>query len=203
MKRPVTVRASASRRVARVLVGLLITITAIIFFAALIYWPRSYRVSDGITWNYVRMDGATKVTHWGLWTARGRLIIYRLGWAAYRTDDAPPLPTWEARRVQVIDAAAIFPGYDKGVGMYGFRFVRGFWGDGSGVLHVPLWAIATVSGIPLFWWAVRWRRARVRRRKGLCPACGYDLRASHGKCPECGQEIAAKPPEVAGVLTPS
>src|SRR5687767_12376572 len=167
-----------------------LTLGVSLFFAALVYWPRSYRVSEGIEWNRVRVDGSTKGHRWGVWTARGRLIVYRLGWAAYRTDDAPPLPTWEARRVQVIDAAAIFPGYDKGVGMYGFRFVRGFWGDGSGVVLVPLWAVAIVSGIPLLWWVVRWRRARLRRREGLCPACGYDLRASHGKCPECGQEIA-------------
>src|SRR5688500_9966483 len=50
---------------------------------------------------------------------------------------------------------------------------------------VPLWAVALASlPLPIVRIA-RWRRRRGRQRGGLCPACGYDLRATPGRCPEC------------------
>jgi hypothetical protein len=37
---------------------------------------------------------------------------------------------------------------------------------------------------PVFASAAHWQR--LRPRSGLCPTCGYDLRAKPGRCPECG-----------------
>jgi hypothetical protein len=57
---------------------------------------------------------------------------------------------------------------------------------------VPLWhllLLLTLTGGP-FW--LLWYRARRRPKQGLCPHCGYDLRASPTICPECGHDSSNK-----------
>ena len=60
----------------------------------------------------------------------------------------------------------------------------------------PWWILFLVAAmIPsasfmLFLWRRHRRKTSV---DGLCPHCGYDLRASPNRCPECGAAVATKP----------
>ena len=57
---------------------------------------------------------------------------------------------------------------------------------GAEVIEVPWWTLALpllAAAGGVWWWAGRSRR---RSAVGLCPRCGYDLRATPGRCPECG-----------------
>ena len=57
-------------------------------------------------------------------------------------------------------------------------------------LMVPHWMLALAAAVLPAFWLRRHRRHLGRLTRGLCPACGYDLRASPERCPECGAERA-------------
>jgi hypothetical protein len=59
------------------------------------------------------------------------------------------------------------------------------------------WPIALAAAIlPAVW---IWRETRNRRqcKRGLCPVCGYGLRATPDRCPECGTIVSTKGPVTA------
>jgi predicted amidophosphoribosyltransferase len=50
-----------------------------------------------------------------------------------------------------------------------------------------------VGGLYELYRVLRDQREEARRERGLCPRCGYDMRASRRYCPECGLPTRAFP----------
>jgi hypothetical protein len=82
-------------------------------------------------------------------------------------------------------------------GRWGFKIDRGLTiPDARSAVHsylmirVPYWALVGLAGAwPLGWSLARTHRTlrrHVRRRRGNCVQCGYDLRGAGATCPECG-----------------
>ncbi len=74
-----------------------------------------------------------------------------------------------------------------------WRYAIGRFGGDYPLPLRPIWPGFAIN--TLFYAAILWPlilgpfalRRLIRRRRGLCPACGYDLRhAVHEACPECG-----------------
>jgi len=63
------------------------------------------------------------------------------------------------------------------------------------LVEVPAW-FPIILGVICPFFFIRRHLAKLRKQRGirlgLCPVCGYDLRASKERCPECGTPIAAK-----------
>ena len=65
---------------------------------------------------------------------------------------------------------------------------------------LALWGCALLGGVCFLFWVLVFDRFLLpvrdgmrdaerehRVRRGLCPSCAYDLRATPGRCPECGE----------------
>ncbi len=79
----------------------------------------------------------------------------------------------------------------------GFSWRKGTWRSPGFYIaafrqaSVPWWFLCALSAMASVL-AYRIRFAFIRYPRGMCPVCGYDLRATPDRCPECGT-IAANP----------
>jgi hypothetical protein len=149
------------RKLPRILLNVGTALSGALFLAASILWVRSYgRGVDGIELGEPPRYLAVS------WT--GQILLRRF---------SPPGVGGDVIRLSHSEA-------------FGFAAYRMFHVRGSSYsIAFPHWSVVVLASPLTVRWAVVWaRKARVRRRVlgRLCPACGYDLRATPERCPECG-----------------
>jgi hypothetical protein len=152
-----------------------ITITAL--------WFRSYRRCD--VWVRQEKPG----DRWCVTSEFGTLV--------FEKETAPTPPPQRGWVYFVCPLPRRFPARRLYLGFDCYRDANRHYVFASGTplagLCVPYWFLASITSLP-FAKSVRrrWRRREVQRRlqSGLCPTCGYDVRASRARCSECGTPLA-------------
>jgi hypothetical protein len=185
------------RRLARILVNALTVLSLLLFVATVALWVRSHGPADLVWW---RRHG----TNYQVESIDGGVIVMRIETLIH--DPAPGeqmIPPAHATRngaggrffTRLLPAEG---GWCQTRGgaftvprrTFGFQYAPV--GDGSIIrlLRIPHAAFLSVTAfLPIVYFA-RALRATYRRRSrigGLCPICGYDLRATPDRCPECGK----------------
>jgi hypothetical protein len=175
----------------------------LLFAAAVGVAARSYVTTDDISISAPPCPVGEHYNGYGLNTWRGLLILSRTRYVSLHATPITPHAFWVSEpAIGWRTTGYEFTGGGTWLGFGAASFETG-WGGTHGPneemhrqwdVQIPLWAIATLWGLPAaLWFRGVWRRARGARRGrlGLCPACGYDLRASADRCPECGRPITA------------
>jgi hypothetical protein len=160
-------------------------------------WVRSYSIRDWVRFQSVHGGAAFS-------RERGELLSYPgvLYLALYRTQygaDATPglrerLAAGDGVDWNTLDARPWDPQFAGRARRMGFMYDRSRPNIPGApltmtVLAAPMWALMLVTALAPAAGVVRLLRRRRRRHRGMCPSCGYDLRASPERCPECGEVV--------------
>jgi hypothetical protein len=169
------------RRLLRWAFNLASVVSALLFVGVCVLWGRSHWLAESVILPMGK--GAVLIEN-----LRGAFVLTPVGDRSRVRHEIP--------RYQRSPAMSFEPAYWSGSPeefyFMGFgRYVVK--GGGYLTLVAPSWFLAAACLLPAAtWWVARLRRGRREvRGAGLCPSCGYDLRATTDRCPECGAVPAA------------
>jgi hypothetical protein len=153
-------------------------VSAVLFMATCVLWVRS-------CWARISFCHEFQDMTYGISPSKGKLLIWR--GASFDPHDRPRhnFTWWATERDPESDAPEPFAYPDLS------DLNSDVDGDGNIYIYKifaapPFWSIAVSSMLlPTLSAVQRWS-CRIRRKVGLCPSCGYDLRATPRRCPECG-----------------
>ncbi|HEY7118297.1 MAG TPA: hypothetical protein VH475_17040 [Tepidisphaeraceae bacterium] len=182
------------KRLLRILLNAATVVSLVLCVATAVLWVRSRWTAD-VAGHWSRTgvpisdtlwsaNGFISLRHWEP-PANSRVQVRARGWfyghgPAAQDDPSRFLYSRDSRRL-------------LGVTYFDYTWMRPrgpFDGVRERALLVPYWLLLVVFGAPA---VIRLlsrghRRRAARVAAGLCPACGYDLRATPQRCPECGHE---------------
>lgn len=182
--------------------------SALLLVALAAVMVRSFVVADGLTWT--AWDAATGRYHARVVSLRsGRGIVGIEVMRISTTFKPTALATGEEGRTnfvwQRVEPSEFHLPRETIWQRAGFgrtthaQPISGVWGSAmkSFTTWMPYWVLIGLAAIAPAHALIQQRVRSGRRRRGLCPHCGYDLRASSGQCPECGTPITETTPSAA------
>jgi hypothetical protein len=195
-------------RLPRILLNALTALSLLLFVAVCVLWVRSYWRSDLIGAQSAiipdgRQRGGTFHSVWGsmeveFWQRQYQRQTVPRDAAAFDHFSNPVRAGASGARRQYLDSIGAwqFLGFAFGRQEMDLARPRSDGRPGAAATPQTVWTVAIPdwcpTGLAAFLPGVRFLRKYRRRcterqaKLGLCPACGYDLRATPGRCPECG-----------------
>jgi hypothetical protein len=170
----------------RRLLNLLTALSLLLCVAVCVLWVRSYYVCDWVGRVYYSPGLPSEDHHLYLRSIFGTAVLAGGGDPAENFSDT----RWVRRRSDAWDypLGPAGPSVLQALGI-GWDNERALdTGETSWEVQVRLAWPALLSALTTLL-LIRHRRVAGRTREGLCPRCGYDLRATPRRCPECGTPV--------------